>query len=180
MPNAWLFPVGTIPQSGEINSMAGSLNRCAFIGNLGKDPEVRRTNNGDPVVSFSIACSESWRDKQSGEKKDKTEWVNCVVFNEGIAKVVEDYCKKGSKVYVEGAFQTRKWTDKEGHDRYSSEIVLAKFRGTLVLLGDGRGGDSDGDADRGESRRSAPAKPKTGGGNIDPYSDEIPFAPEWR
>ena len=128
--------------------MAGSLNKVILIGNLGKDPEVRRMQSGDPVVSFSLATSETWRDKNSGERKEKTEWHNIVVFNDQIAKVAEQYLKKGMKVYVEGALQTRKWTDQTGNDRYTTEIVLQKFRGELQMLdsrGQGSGGDYAGD-----------------------------------
>ena len=114
--------------------MAGSVNKVILVGNLGKDPDVRRLNSGDQVVSFSLATSENWRDKTSGERKEKTEWHNVVIFNENLGKVVEQYCKKGSKVYVEGQLQTRKWQDKDGHDRYTTEIVLQRFRGELTLL----------------------------------------------
>ena len=114
--------------------MAGSVNKVILIGNLGKDPEVRRLNSGDQVVNFTLATSENWRDKNSGERKEKTEWHNVVIFNENIGKVVEQYCKKGSKVYVEGQLQTRKWQDKDGNDRYTTEIVLQRFRGELTLL----------------------------------------------
>ncbi len=165
--------------------MAGSLNKCQFIGNLGKDPEVRHLNNGDQVVSFSIACSESWRDKNSGERKEKTDWVNIVVFNEGIGRIVEQYCKKGSKVYVEGSMQTRMW-EKEGVKHYTTEVVLQKFRGELVLLGDrGERGASEGDGG-GERRSSgeAGAGPRMSSRSARPLaddiSDEIPFMCEWR
>lgn len=114
--------------------MSGSVNRVILIGNLGKDPEIRRMTSGDPVASFSVATSEKWRDKASGEMKEKTEWTNVVVFNKNIAEVVEKYVRKGSKVYVEGQLQTRKWQDKDGADRYSTEVVLQNFRGELVML----------------------------------------------
>ncbi len=114
--------------------MAGSVNKVILIGNLGKDPDVRRLNSGDPVVSFPIATSETWRDKTSGERKERTEWHNIVIFNENLAKVAEQYCKKGTKVYVEGQLQTRKWQDQSGNDRYTTEIVLTRFRGELQLL----------------------------------------------
>ena len=119
--------------------MAGSVNKVILIGNLGKDPEVRRLNSGDPVVSFSVATSETWRDKTSGERKERTEWHNVVVYNENIGRVVEQYCKKGTKVYIEGQIQTRKYTDQSGAEKYITEIVLQRFRGELVLL-DSRGG----------------------------------------
>ncbi|PZO74587.1 MAG: single-stranded DNA-binding protein [Mesorhizobium amorphae] len=119
--------------------MAGSVNKVILVGNLGAEPEVRRLGSGDPVVNFRIATSETWRDKNSGERKEKTEWHNIVVFNDNLAKVAEQYLKKGMKVYIEGALQTRKWQDKDGQDRYSTEVVLQKFRGELQML-DARGG----------------------------------------
>ncbi|WP_442578259.1 single-stranded DNA-binding protein [Mesorhizobium sp. ASY16-5R] len=123
--------------------MAGSVNKVILVGNLGADPEIRRLNSGEPVVNFRIATSESWRDKNSGERKEKTEWHNIVVFNDNLAKVAEQYLKKGMKVYVEGQLQTRKWQDQSGQDRYTTEIVLQKFRGELQML-DARGGGGDG------------------------------------
>lgn len=131
--------------------MAGSVNKVVLIGNLGKDPEIRKLNNGDMVVSFTVATSESWRDKQTGDRKEKTEWHQVVVWNEGLAKLAEQYLKKGMKVYVEGALQTRKWQDQSGQDRYTTEIVLQKFRGEIQMLGskdDNAGGGHRGD-DRG-------------------------------
>jgi single-strand DNA-binding protein len=120
-----------------------SVNKVIILGNVGKDPEVRRMTSGDPVVNLSIATSESWRDKASGERKEKTEWHRVVVFNPHIAEVVEKYVRKGSKVYLSGSLSTRKWTDKDGVEKFSTEIVLQKFNGELVLL-DGKGGaDSD-------------------------------------
>lgn len=118
--------------------MAGSVNKVILVGNLGADPEVRRLGSGDPVVNLRIATSESWRDKNSGERKEKTEWHSVVIFNDNLAKVAEQYLKKGMKVYLEGALQTRKWQDQTGNDRYSTEIVLQKFRGELQML-DSRG-----------------------------------------
>ncbi|PZN50869.1 MAG: single-stranded DNA-binding protein, partial [Proteobacteria bacterium] len=109
--------------------MAGSVNKVILVGNLGADPEVRRLNSGDPVVSFRVATSETWRDKNTGERREKTEWHNVVVFNEQLAKVAEQYLKKGMKVYVEGQLQTRKWQDQNGQDRYTTEVVLQRFRG---------------------------------------------------
>lgn len=111
-----------------------SINKVILVGNVGKDPEVRRLTNGDPVVNFSIATSETWKDKSSGEKKEKTEWTRIVCFNKHIAEVVEKYVRKGSKVYIEGSLQTRKWTDKDGAEKYSTEVILQNFRGELVLL----------------------------------------------
>src|SRR6185436_8053275 len=121
--------------------MAGSVNKVILVGNLGRDPEVRRMPSGEAMVSFSMATSESWRDKASGERKERTEWHRVVIFNENLAKVAEHYLRKGSKVYIEGAIQTRKYTDKDGGEKYSTEIVLQKYRGELTML-DGRG-DSD-------------------------------------
>ncbi len=123
--------------------MAGSVNKVILVGNLGKDPEVRRTTSGDPVVNLSLATSESWRDKASGERKEKTEWHRVVIFNKNLAEVAEKYLRKGSKVYVEGQLQTRKWTDKDGAEKYSTEVVLQNFRGELTML-DGRNGGGEG------------------------------------
>lgn len=124
--------------------MAGSINRVMLIGNLGADPEIRRLQSGDPVVNLRIATSESWRDKNSGERKEKTEWHQVVVFNDQIAKVAEQYLRKGMKVYVEGSLQTRKWTDQAGNDKYSTEIVLQKFRGELQMLDSAKGQAQEG------------------------------------
>lgn len=114
--------------------MSGSVNKVILIGNVGKDPEVRRMTSGDPVVALSLATSERWRDKASGEQKEKTEWHRIVIFNTNLAKVAESYVKKGSKIYIEGQLQTRKWTDKDGAEKYSTEVVLQNFRGELTLL----------------------------------------------
>jgi len=122
--------------------MAGSVNKVILVGNLGRDPEVRRLTSGEPVVNLSIATSESWRDKASGERKEKTEWHRVVIFNENLAKVAEQYLHKGSKVYLEGQLQTRKYTDKDGAEKYSTEIVLQRFRGELVML-DSRGAEGE-------------------------------------
>jgi single-strand DNA-binding protein len=129
--------------------MAGSVNKVILVGNLGADPEIRRLNSGDPVVNLRIATSETWRDKNSGERKEKTEWHNVVIFNDNLAKVAEQYLKKGMKVYVEGQLQTRKWQDQSGQDRYTTEVVLQKFRGELQML-DSRG-QGGGDAQVGYS-----------------------------
>ena len=135
--------------------MAGSVNKVILVGNLGRDPEVRRMTSGEPVVNLSLATSESWRDKASGERKEKTEWHRVVIFNENLAKVAEQYLRKGSKIYIEGQLQTRKYTDKDGVEKYSTEIVLQRFRGELVMLdtrseggggGGGRGGAGEGAA----------------------------------
>ncbi len=123
--------------------MAGSVNKVILVGNLGADPEVRRMSNGDPVVNLRIATSESWRDKSSGERREKTEWHRVVIFNENLAKVAEQYLRKGAKVFVEGQIQTRKWTDQNGQDKYNTEIILNRFRGDLQMLdsrGEGGGG----------------------------------------
>src|SRR6476661_2927491 len=131
--------------------MAGSVNKVILIGNVGRDPEVRRMNSGDAVVSFSLATTESWRDKASGERKDRTEWHNVVIFNEALGKVAEQYVKKGSKIYIEGQLQTREYTDKEGNQRKVTEVVLQRFRGELTLLdsrGRGEGGEERGSFER--------------------------------
>ena len=133
--------------------MAGSVNKVILIGNLGKDPEIRTLNSGDRVANLRIATSETWRDKSSGERKEKTEWHQVVIFNENIVKVAENYLRKGSTVYVEGALQTRKWTDQNGVEKYSTEIVLQKFRGELTML-DGRN-QGEGAGDEGGFSRGA-------------------------
>ena len=172
--------------------MAGSVNKVILVGNLGQDPEVRRLSSGDPVVNLRLATSESWRDKTSGERKEKTEWHNVVIFNEQLAKVAEQYLKKGAKVYVEGQLQTRKWQDQTGNDRYTTEIVLQKFRGELQMLdsrGQGEGGQVGSYAGGGSSRgsdfgQSGPGENlnrgggggnKGGGGSSRELDDEIPF-----
>jgi single-strand DNA-binding protein len=131
--------------------MAGSVNKVILVGNVGADPEIRRTQDGRPIANLRIATSESWRDRTSGERREKTEWHTVVVFNEGLCKVVEQYIKKGAKLYIEGALQTRKWQDQTGNDRYSTEIVLQGFNSTLTML-DGRG---EGGGDRGGARGGA-------------------------
>lgn len=124
--------------------MAGSVNKVILIGNLGRDPEVRHTQDGAPIVNLNIATSESWRDRQTGERKERTEWHRVVIFNEQLAKIAEQYLRKGSTVYIEGALQTRKWTDKDGIEKYTTEVVLPRFRGELTMLGGRGGGDSSG------------------------------------
>lgn len=146
-----------------------SVNKVILIGNLGRDPDVRRTNNGDAVVSFSLACTESWRDKSTGERKDRTEWVNVIIFNENIGKVAEQYCKKGSKVYLEGQLQTREFTDKDGNQRKVTEVVLQRFRGELTLL-DSR--KDEGGSIRQQTVASSPHAPARQSAPID---DDIPF-----
>jgi single-strand DNA-binding protein len=169
--------------------MAGSVNKVILVGNLGKDPETRRLNSGDPVVNLRIATSESWKDKATGERKEKTEWHNVVIFNENLARVAEQYLRKGSKVYVEGQLQTRKWTDQSGQEKYTTEVVLQRFRGELTILdGRGGGGGETGDDDRarsGEFGRSSPMEKRpamagagAGGGRsgyASDLDDDIPF-----
>jgi single-strand DNA-binding protein len=151
--------------------MAGSVNKVILVGNLGKDPEVRRTTAGDPIVNLSLATSESWRDKASGERKEKTEWHRVVIFNKNLADVAEKYLRKGSKVYVEGQLQTRKWTDKDGVEKYSTEVVLQNFRGELTML-DGRGGGGEGGGGFGGGRGASEAPASF---QRDEMDDEIPF-----
>ncbi len=165
--------------------MAGSVNKVILVGNLGADPEVRRTQDGRPIVNLRIATTESWRDKGSGERKERTEWHRVVIFSEGLCKVAEQYLKKGSRVYLEGQLQTRKWQDQQGQDRYSTEVVLQGFSAQLVMLdrAGGSGGSSgpdDGGADFAPSPgggRSAPARQPAmaGAGRRDDMDDDIPF-----
>ncbi|WP_445487815.1 single-stranded DNA-binding protein [Rhodopseudomonas sp. RCAM05734] len=170
--------------------MAGSVNKVILVGNLGKDPEVRRMQNGNPVVNLTVATSDTWRDKATGERKEKTEWHRVVIFSEGLAKVAEQYLKKGAKVYIEGALQTRKWTDPQGVEKYSTEIVLQGFNSTLTMLdgkgggagaggGDSYGGDMGGDFGA-SSPSSAPPRraavaASSGGGRSSDMDDDIPF-----
>tara|TARA_A100001391_G_scaffold97489_1_gene64517 strand:- start:29 stop:523 length:495 start_codon:yes stop_codon:yes gene_type:complete len=164
--------------------MAGSVNKVILVGNLGRDPEIRRMNNGDPVVNLSVATSEQWRDKNSGERREKTEWHRVVIFNDQLAKVAENYLKKGMKVYVEGQLQTRKWTDQNGQEKYSTEVVLQRFRGELQML-DGKGegggsfqGSSGGGYDNSFGSQGGGSRPMEGPkedfSNAD-LDDEIPF-----
>jgi single-strand DNA-binding protein len=162
--------------------MAGSVNKVILIGNLGRDPEIRRTQDGRPIANLSVATSDSWRDKATGERREKTEWHRVVIFSEGLCKVVEQYLKKGSKVYLEGALQTRKYQDKDGQEKYSTEIVLQNFNSTLVMLdkAGGGGGDfssDDAGGDFGSSGPSArkPAMAGAGAGKRGDMDDEIPF-----
>ena len=162
--------------------MAGSVNKVILVGNLGADPEVRRMQDGRPIVNLRVATSETWRDKASGERKEKTEWHRVVIFNEGLAKVAEQYLKKGAKVYIEGALQTRKWQDKDGQDKYSTEIVLQGFNSQLTMLDRAGGGsgasDFGGGGDFGSSGPTAsrrPAMAAPGGSRRDDMDDEIPF-----
>ena len=163
--------------------MAGSVNKVILVGNLGFDPEIRTLNSGDRVANLRLATSESWRDKQSGERKEKTEWHRVVIFNDNLVKVAEQYLRKGSQVYIEGSLQTRKWTDQSGAEKYSTEIVLQKFRGELTMLGGRGGGAEEGGGDYsggfsgggggggGYGGRTQPSGPK----EDFPLDDEIPF-----
>ncbi|QDZ02542.1 single-stranded DNA-binding protein [Nitratireductor mangrovi] len=162
--------------------MAGSVNKVILVGNLGADPEIRRLNSGDPVVNMRIATSETWRDRQSGERRERTEWHNVVIFNDNLAKVAEQYLKKGAKVYIEGQLQTRKWQDQQGQDRYTTEVVLQKFRGELQMLdsrNQGEGGQYSAPANRGSDfGSSGPGDAQRGGGGggfSRDLDDEIPF-----
>ena len=157
--------------------MAGSVNKVILVGNLGRDPEIRSTQDGTRVANLSVATSESWRDKATGERKEKTEWHRVVIFSEGLCKIVEQYLKKGSKVYLEGQLQTRKYTDKDGIEKYSTEVVLQNFNSTLTMLDTrGGGGASDSDNDFG-SQSAAPARKPAmaGAGKRGDMDDEIPF-----
>jgi len=171
--------------------MAGSVNKVILVGNLGADPEIRRTQDGRPIANLRIATSENWRDKSSGERRERTEWHRVVIFSEGLCKIAEQYLRKGAKVYIEGQLQTRKWQDQQGQDRYSTEIVLQGFNATLTML-DGRsgpgagqdsgGGQSDYGSGSGGGGYDEPRRPAGGGsgggggGNFDqPLDDEIPF-----
>jgi len=165
--------------------MAGSVNKVILVGNLGRDPETRRLSSGDPVVNLRIATSESWRDRQSGERRERTEWHSVVIFNENLCKVAEQYLRKGAKVYIEGSLQTRDWEDQSGQKRYTTEVVLQKFRGELQMLDSradrdsagggqvaeygGGGGDSNYGGEPQRARQPAPSSP---GDDID---DDIPF-----
>src|ERR1700680_1304818 len=167
--------------------MAGRVKQGVLVGNLGKDPEIRRTQDGRPIANLSVATSESWRDKATGERKEKTEWHRVVIFNEGLCKIVEQYLKKGSKVYLEGALQTRKWQDQSGQDRYSTEVVLQGFNSQLTMLdkmGGGGGGEFGSEEPAGEFGSSGPSAPRKpamagasagAGGRSGDLDDDIPF-----
>ena len=160
--------------------MAGSVNKVILVGNLGADPEIKRTQDGRPIANLSVATSDSWRDKATGERKEKTEWHRVVIFSEGLCKIAEQYLKKGAKVYLEGQLQTRKWQDKDGKDRYSTEVVLQNFNSTLTML-DSRGGGGSMSPDAGDDfgssgpSRSAPKRVAAGGGPGEDMNDDIPF-----
>jgi len=159
--------------------MAGSVNKVILVGNLGADPEARSLNNGGEVVNMRVATSESWSDKSSGQRQERTEWHNVVIFNENLGRVAKSYLRKGSKVYLEGQIQTRKWQDQSGNDRYTTEIVLNRFRGELVLLDRAEGGGSRGDFGRdeefaggGSSRPQQRPQPAAFDTDLD---DDVPF-----
>ncbi len=161
--------------------MAGSVNKVILIGNLGADPEIRHTQDGRPIANLRVATSESWRDKASGERREKTEWHRVVIFNENLAKIAEQYLKKGAKVYLEGSLQTRKWEDQQGQERYTTEVVLQGFNAQLTML-DSRQRDGAGESDQrggGDFGRSGPfagGGGKSGGSSFDKeLDDEIPF-----
>lgn len=159
--------------------MAGSVNKVILIGNLGKDPEIRTMQSGDKVASFSIATSESWKDKTSGERQERTEWHRIAVFNQGLVNIIERFVKKGSKVYLEGQLETRKWTDQSGVEKYTTEVVLRPFRGELTML-DSRGGESSGFQDNApppfeSAQPRAAAAGFTAPRPVDELEDEIPF-----
>jgi len=167
--------------------MAGSVNKVILVGNLGRDPEVRTLNDGSPVVNLSIATSESWRDRNSGERRERTEWHRVVIFNENLAKVAQNYLRKGSNVYIEGQLQTRKWQDQSGQEKYTTEIVLQRYRGELTMLG-GRNDGAMGSMDGGYDNNAAMSGPSSGGGmsgggsaasgggfDNNPLDDDIPF-----
>jgi single-strand DNA-binding protein len=149
--------------------MAGSVNKVILVGNLGRDPEIRSTQDGMRIANLNLATSESWRDKMSGERKEKTEWHRIVIFNERLTELAEKYLRKGSKVYVEGALQTRKWTDKDGNEKYSTEVVLQNFRGELTML------DSKGEGGGGQGRISSGAGEAPANFDRSEMDDEIPF-----
>jgi len=162
--------------------MAGSVNKVILVGNLGADPEIRRTQDGRPIANLRVATSETWRDKATGERKERTEWHRVVIFSEGLAKVAEQYLKKGAKVYIEGQLQTRKWQDQQGQDRYSTEVVLQGFSAQLTMLDRAGGGGDYGADDRGSNFGSfggaparQPAMTGAGGGPREDMNDEIPF-----
>ena len=164
--------------------MAGSVNKVILVGNLGKDPEIRRTQDGRPIANLSVATSDTWRDKATGERKEKTEWHRVVIFNEGLCKVAEQYLKKGAKVYIEGQLQTRKWTDQAGVEKYSTEVVLQGFNSVLTML-DGRSGggagasfgpdDQGGDFGSSGPSSAAPRRAVAAGARNNDMDDDIPF-----
>ena len=158
--------------------MAGSVNKVILVGNLGKDPEVRHSQDGKAIVNLSLATSENWRDKQTGERKERTEWHRVVIFNENLAKIAEQYLKKGAKIYVEGQLQTRKYTDNSGVEKYSTEVVLQNYRGELTMLDGRSGGGESASSSAGEFGQSSPMdRPKVGAKQnfTRDLDDEVPF-----
>ena len=162
--------------------MAGSVNKVILIGNLGRDPEVRNTQSGDPIVHLNLATSESWKDKNSGERREKTEWHRVVIFNENLGRIAQQYLRKGSKVYIEGALQTRKWQDQSGVEKYTTEIVLQRYRGEMTMLdsradggGGGGGGFGDSSGGAGGGGGGGGGDFGGGGGGGGDLDDEIPF-----
>lgn len=155
--------------------MAGSMNRVTLVGNVGKDPEVKSFQNGGKVVNFSIATAETWKDKTTGEKKEKTEWHNIAAFQDGLTGIVEQYVRKGSKLLVEGKLQTRKWQDQSGTDRYSTEVVLQGPDARILLLGDKSGGGDDARGSTREQNAQRETVGKTKGGFVDDLDDDVPF-----
>lgn len=153
--------------------MAGSINKVILVGNLGADPEVRQTQDGRPIVNLRIATSENWRDKSTGERREKTEWHRVVIFSEGLARVAEQYLRKGSKIYLEGQLQTRKWQDQNGQERYTTEVVLQNFNSALVMLDGRRDGAGAMGGDFGGEQQGSNA-PRSGGQSFE-LDDEIPF-----
>jgi single-strand DNA-binding protein len=163
--------------------MAGSVNKVILVGNLGADPEIRHTQDGKPIANLRIATSETWRDRTSGERKEKTEWHRVSVFNEGLCKVVEQYCQKGQKLYIEGALQTRKWTDQSGVEKYSTEVVLNGYGGVLTMLDKPPGERSEPEqAPQRNSYADATGRSARNQGSLprNDLDDDIPFAPEFR
>lgn len=166
--------------------MAGSVNKVILIGNLGRDPEIRAFPNGGKIASLRIATSEAWKDRNTGERKERTEWHTVSITNEGLVRLAEQYLRKGAKVYIEGQLETRKWQDQSGQDRYSTEVTLRPYRGTLTMLDGAQRGSDGGQQGSGDyipgyddppsNGYGAGGRPSTGGG----FDDEIPFAPEWR
>ena len=152
--------------------MAGSVNKVILVGNLGRDPEVRHTNDGMPIVQLSVATSEQWRDKTTGDRRERTEWHRVVIFNERLGEVAQKFLHKGSKVYLEGQLQTRKWTDQQGQERYTTEVVLQRYRGELTMLDSRGGGDGGGGAYDTSGGGVQSGGSSSGGGDLD---DEIPF-----
>ncbi len=154
--------------------MAGSVNKVILVGNLGRDPETRQTQDGRPIVNMSVATSENWKDRQTGERRERTEWHRVVIFNDRLGEVAQNYLRKGSKVYLEGQLQTRKWTDQSGQEKYTTEVVLGRFRGELTML-DSRADSGGGGRDYGGEQAAAPAAARDSGPSSTDLDDDIPF-----